>query len=466
LNPRDDHSRRAYDQRVTATVSPIDQLTFAPSAPGNIFVQSHRMRLRPLQTIDNAFAVHGQPDAVRLHLGPYDATLVRHPDLVRRILVDNVANYSKQTRGYLKAKIVLGEGLVTSEGELWTRQRRIAAPAFHRQRIAALAGTITAGARAYRPSEQTDVFADMMRVTLSVALSTLFGSKSDDRPGEIEQVSRAVTVCLERTNDLITNLLAPPLWVPLPSYIRFKKALAILDGFCFRMVEQKRDRPGDDLLSMLLAARDEVTGEGMSDRQLRDEAVTILIAGHETTACVLSWAMWLLAKHPHVQERMHQEISLLGDRELAFEDTALLTYTRQVIDETMRLYPPAWMTGRYAVNDDVLGKYKIRKGSFALVSPYSSHRHPGIWDRPTEFDPDRFGPERASTIPKYAYIPFGAGPRFCIGANLATMQSTLMLATIAMKYRFELIAGEPDPVPWAMITLRPRTGIRLSLRSW
>jgi cytochrome P450 len=441
---------------------------YAPSAPGNILLQSHRMRLRPLQTIDDAFAVHHQPDAIRLHLGPYDATLFRHPDHVRRVLTDNHANYSKNTRGYRKSKIVLGEGLVTSEGELWTRQRRIATPAFHRQRVAQLAVPIVESTLEYCPPTQTDVFADMMRLTLVIALQTLFGTDPHRDPKLIEELSKAVTIVLERTNDLITNLLAPPLWVPLPSYIRFKRAMKLLDDFCYRMIDEKRKTPGDDLLSMLVSARDESTGQGMNDKQLRDEAVTILIAGHETTACVLSWTMWLLAKHPDIQDRLRAEVNQiqvekLGPPKLGFECLQQLVYTRQVIDESMRLYPPAWMIGRFAVNDDVVGPYRIRKGHFALISPYCSHRHPTIWNDPLKFDPDRFSSDRASSIPKYAFIPFGGGPRFCIGANLATMESTLMLATLVKRFRVELIEGQPDPKPWAMITLRPRDGMMLKL---
>jgi len=444
----------------------------APTAPGNPLVQAYRMRHDPIKTIDDAFAFHAQPDAITLRLGPLVATLLRSPELVRRVLVDNAANYSKNTRGYRKAKIVLGEGLVTSEGELWTRQRRIAAPAFHRQRIAALAQPIVEASRAYSPREtidgSTDVFADMMRLTLGIAMQTLFGTTASQDDPDLARVSAAVTVVLERTNDLITNLLAPPLWVPLPSYVRFKRALAVLDEYCYRTIQQKQENPGDDLLSMLITARDESTGLGMSDRQLRDEAVTILIAGHETSACALTWAMWLLAKNQDVQSKMHAELDglnnkTLNNKTLAFDDLPKLAFTRQIIDEAMRLYPPAWMIGRYAVKSDIVGPYTIRQGQFALISPYWSHRNPHVWENADAFDPDRFAPGRAESIPKFAYIPLGGGSRFCIGANLALMEAVLVLATIAQRYRFKLDPAAPEPKPWAMITLRPRDGLILRM---
>lgn len=307
-----------------------------------------------------------------------------------------------------------------------------------------------------------DVFRELMTVTLHIAVQTLLGMPAGK---ELDRVSAAVTEVLERTNDIITNPLSLPLWTPLPKYRRFKSALRVLDEFVYGAITAKR-REGasdnqSDLLSMLLSARDEQTGEGMSDLQLRDEAVTILIAGHETTANALTWAVWLLGEHPQVQDQLFAEVnSVLGDRTASFEDMPNLKFTRAVVEESMRLYPPAWMIGRHAVKDDIVGPYQIRAGEFALVSPYMTHRHPRLWDNPTKFDPTRFLDGRSERVPKFSYIPFGGGMRFCIGANFAMMQAVLMLATMIQRVQFDRVA-EQKVEPYAMITLRPKNGIQV-----
>lgn len=429
------------------------------------------MRTDPLGTMRKAFADTGEPDAVFIRLGPYKATLFRHPDHIRRIFVENAANYSKRTRGYAKAKLVLGEGLVTSEGELWQRQRRIAQPAFHRQRIAGFAGTMVSATSEmidrWPIGAEVDVFGEMMAVTLRIAVQTLFGMAPSPR---LTEISAAVSEVLERTNDIITNPLSLPLWTPLPKYARFKRALGMLDAFVYETIARRRGESPEalsgrgDLFSMLLSARDEQTGQAMSDRQLRDEAVTILIAGHETTANALSWALWLLSAHPGEQDRAVDEVvRVIGDRPPRVDDLASLRFVRAGIDEAMRLYPPAWMIGRHAIADDTLGRYSIKAGEFALISPYMTHRCATLWDRPDEFDPSRFIDGRSERMQKFAYLPFGGGQRFCIGANFALMQGTLMLAEMLRRVRFDPAPGHPVE-PYAMITLRPRWGIRLRTR--
>lgn len=452
----------------------------APAAPANpVFGLAFPMRTDPLGTMRRAFEQCGDGDAVFLRLGPYKATIFRNPEHIKRIFVDNAANYSKQTRGYRKAKLVLGEGLVTSEGELWQRQRRIAQPAFHRQRIAGLADVMVAATEeliagwltaAPAVDLERDVFAEMMRVTLRIAVQTLFGIEPSPR---LSEVSAAVSEVLERTNDVITNPISLPIWTPLPKYRRFKRALRVLDAFVYETIAARRgetvesvDRRGD-LLSMLLSARDEQTGQTMSDRQLRDEAVTILIAGHETTANALAWALWLLGMHAGIQEEVSLEVArALSDdsRPAGVGDLANLRLTRAVVDEAMRLYPPAWMIGRYAIADDALGPYRLRAGEFALISPYMTHRYAKLWDDPDRFDPARFLDGRAERLPKFAYLPFGGGQRFCIGANFALMQATLMLATLIRRVSFQP-APEHPVEPYAMITLRPRYGIRMRIRA-
>jgi len=440
----------------------------APEARGWPLVGvAWQMRQDPLPFMLRAMERHG--DVVRMRLGQYRAHLLRNPDHIRHVFVDNAANYSKQTRGYQKARIVLGEGLVTSEGALWQRQRRIATPAFGRQRVAALAGTmVEATGRALaawrertRGGASIDAFAELMRLTLEIAVRTLLGIG----PEAVTQgLNRAVSVVLERTNDIITNPLYPPLWVPTPKNRALKRAIAEIEGFVYAAIARRRASPNpaaSDLLSLLLAARDEQTGEGMSDRQLRDEAVTILIAGHETTANVLAWAAYLLAMHPGVERRLHAEVgSAMGEREPTADDVPRLPFTRAVIEEAMRLYPPAWMIGRCAIREDVIGGYRIPAGTFALISPYVTHRHPGLWDNPEAFDPDRFIDGRAERLPKFAYLPFGGGQRFCIGATFAMTEATLLLAMITRACRLALVGGQRVE-PFAMITLRPRHGIHV-----
>jgi cytochrome P450 len=430
-----------------------------------------QMRVDPLSTMTRAMAELG--DTVRLRLGPFKATIFRNPEHIKHIFIDNAANYSKETRGYQKSKLVLGEGLVTSEGELWQRQRRIAMPAFQRQRVNGFAGVMTASATAMldlwdqsgdHGTGRRDMFTEMMRVTLRIALQTLLGVGEG---AETDVLGRAVSTVLERTNDIITNPLSFPLWVPTHKNRSFKRAIAQLDRFVYATIERRRKEQlvgnEKDLLSMLMVARDEQSGGGMSDRQLRDEAVTILIAGHETVANVLTWALHLLAEHPKYQEELSAEVSrVLGGRLPTAEDAPQLKFTRMVVDEAMRLYPPAWMIGRAAVKDDSVGGYRVDGGTFALVSPYMTHRHPRLWDNPDSFDPHRFGDGRSERIPKFSYIPFGVGARFCIGGTFALLEATLLLACIAQRYRVMPVAGAKVS-PYAMITLRPRYGMPLMI---
>lgn len=428
------------------------------------------MRNDPLGCLTRAFR-ENPGDAVFMKLGPYKATILRNPDHIKRVFVDNAENYSKQTRGYAKARIVLGDGLVTSEGELWQRQRRIATPAFHRQRIAGFGVIMTeatvAMLNAWRNQGPTtlDVFQEMMRVTLRIALQTLLGTAAEH---EINELSPAVSEVLERTNDIITNPLSLPEWVPTPKHLRFRRAIDTLDRFVYatidrRTTEQAAGEHATDLLSMLLAARDEQTGQGMSRRLLRDEAVTILIAGHETTANALTWALYLLAKHPQARADLEAELDrVLAGRTPTFEDLPNLKYTRAVIEEAMRLYPPAWMIGRAAVKDDAFGPYTVRGGEFVLVSPFVTHRNEKLWDHVDDFDPSRFIDGRSDALPKFAYLPFGGGLRFCVGATFAMMEATLMLSTIAQQVR--IVPTETPPVvPWAMITMRLKHGVTATL---
>lgn len=411
-------------------------------------------------------------DVARLRFVVMPAHLFAHPDHVRHLMVDNHRNYDKQTKGFDVVRVVLGNGLLTSEGDFWRRQRRIANPAFHKERVASLA---TGMVRAAEDTAQSwsevakrggtiDAAAEMMRLTLRIAGETLL---STDVSRDADEVGTSVGFLLRESSVQILRPVNWPLSWPVPRNRRLLAAVATLDSVVRRMIEDRRrsaSRP-NDLLTMLMEARDEESGETMTDQQLRDEVLTIFLAGHETTANALSWTFYLLSRHPDVARRMAAELrDVLGGRSPEIADLARLVYTNAVIKEAMRLYPPAWMIGRRAVADDVVNGFEIPRGSFAFVSPWVTHRHPAFWPNPEGFDPERFLPERAAEIAKYAYFPFGAGPRLCIGQGFAVIEAQLLLATLWQRNHLELVSGH-RVVPQASITLRPATGIMMRPRA-
>lgn len=302
----------------------------------------------------------------------------------------------------------------------------------------------------------------MMRLTLTIVCLTLFTSDISD---EASDVGQALTVVLRHANNRISSLFPLPENFPTEENYRFQQALKTLDRVVYNLINERRQSGEDtgDLLSMLVFARDEETGESMSEKQLRDEVMTIFLAGHETTANALSWTWYLLSKHPDVERRLDAELKeVLGGRVPTLFDLKNLKYTLQVLNETMRLYPPVWEIGRENIGTDQLGGYDIPSNSTIILSAYVTHRHPDFWENPEGFDPERFSPEHSGNRPQYAYFPFGGGPRTCIGNNFALMEAQLVIADIAQKYRLELVPGhvvEPEP----MITLRPRNGILMTL---
>jgi cytochrome P450 len=417
------------------------------------------VRRDPLKVFLESFRDYG--DVVRFRFGPLIGHLVSSPAGANHILAENNKNYGKQTRGYESLRYVLGNGLLTSEGDFWKRQRRIAQPAFHRQRIGGFAKAMVraasdAAARFESQRGQViDVADEMMRLTLRIVGETLLGH---DPSGNALEVSSALSFLLAMVNQRTSRVIffARPI-LPTPENFRIRRSLATLDGIVHRIIAERRERPGDDLLSMLMEATDESTGEKMDDRQLRDEAMTILLAGHETTANALTWTWLLLSRYPAALRELRQELSdVLGGRPPIVEDLPRLRFTKMVIEESMRLYPPAWIIARSVVETDEIGGYQIPAGSIVFVSPYVVHRHPKFWQDPEGFDPRRFENEK----PRGAYFPFGGGPRMCIGNGFATMEAELVLATIAQRVRFELQPGHPvvlDP----SITLRPRHGMKM-----
>jgi cytochrome P450 len=398
--------------------------------------------------------------------------VVAHPDHVRHVLKDNHAGYRK-SGAFDRFGSVIGNGLLTSEGEFWRRQRRLVRPAFHRERLAMLSGEITRATEqvlearweplSRRGQGALDIAEEMAGLTLTIVGRALL---STDLANEASKVGRAVNYLRRYMDRRIKAIAVVPENVPTPKNRRFKESLRVLDEVVYGIVEEHR-RSGEDagdLVSMLAAARDEETGEGMTPKQLRDEVLTIMIAGHETTAAALSWAWCLLSEHPAVLRRMRSELDeVLAGRVPTYEDLPALAYTTMVFKETLRLYPPAWIIPRVALRDDRIAGYVIPKGSRVVTSPYVTHRDPALWDNPEGFDPERFAPEREEGRPEFAYFPFGGGPRRCVGRNFAMMEGTLILATIAQRCDLQLLPGSRVE-PEATITLRPRNRVFMTVK--
>lgn len=406
-------------------------------------------------------------DTVCFRVGPIRFLTVTDPEMVNHVLVRNHRNYVK-SRSYKGLRLVLGDGLVTSEGAHWRRQRKLAQPAFHRQRLAQLADTMAqcVGERLddwdARPRAEADIHREMMQLTMRIVGRTLFGA---DLGTDLGALGPAITTCLHKANEYAESLLPMPLWVPTPSNLRFARAKRMLDDIVHDIIEQRRrGEPRDDVLGMLMAATDETGTERMSDQQLRDEVMTLFMAGHETIATAMSWTFMLLHQHPQVAERVRAEArAVLGGRAPGFEDLPALTYTGQVIDESMRIRPPVWIVERQALAEDWLGPWRVPAGTTVAVSPWVIHQRPDLWEAPERFDPERFDPERVSRRPKHAYLPFGAGPRVCIGNHFARMEAQIILATTIQRYAIEVI--EPEKIRFdPKVTLRPLGGMPGRLR--
>jgi cytochrome P450 len=404
-------------------------------------------------------------DVVGLRFVNVRTYLLNHPDHIEYVLVRNNRNFIK-SKGVRHSLGFLGDGLLTSEGSFWRRQRRLAQPAFHRERVSAYSGVMVESARrmisAWRSGETRDVHEDMARLTLDIVTRTLFGTLLTV---EFEEVSNALTETTQRFTGRGGVLFHVPERIPTPSNLRFRRAIRRLDEVIYSIIAGPRagDEDTGDLLSMLLRVRDEETGEGMSDRQLRDEVLTIFLAGHETTANALSWTWHLLAEHPEVEDRMSKELrEVLAGRPPAVEDLPRLRYTDMVVKESMRLYPPSWAFGREALADCEIGGYHVPAGTQLVMSQWVTHRDPRYYEEPEEFRPDRWAESSTTLLPKYAYFPFGGGPRLCIGQSFARMEAVLLLATIAQEFRLLATPGEKI-TPQPSITLRPKNGLRMVL---
>lgn len=404
-------------------------------------------------------------DIVTMRYYNFRVYFISHPDFIEQVLVAHNRKFIKG-RILRKNRRLFGDGLLTSEGDFWLRQRRLAQPAFHRVRIASYADTMVKYAdrllAEWKDGEERDIHAEMMRLTLQIVAKTLFDADVDQ---DAKEVGRALAALMELNSDF-RKLILTPTWLPTPRNIRAAVAIRRLDKIIFRFIEVRRRSGKDagDLLSMLLAVRDE-DGSRMTDRQLRDEAITIFLAGHETTANALSWTWMLLSQNPAVETKLHAELdAVLAGRTPSLDDLPNLRYTGHVITESMRLYPPAWGMARVAIEDVEIGGYSIPKGCGVSLAQWVVHRDPRWFDAPEEFCPERWEGDLMKRLPRFAYFPFGGGPRQCIGNNFAVMEATLLLAMIAQRFRIRLVPGHPV-VPMPSITLRPRHGIRGKLQA-
>ncbi len=405
-------------------------------------------------------------DIVRTRFLYVTAYFLYHPDHIESVLATNNRNFIKpaSVRSPFFQRLV-GNGLLTSEGDFWRRQRRLAQPAFHRERIAAYGRVMVDYTErmlaAWEDGEARDAHEDMMRLTQNIVVKTLFNA---DVSGEADEIGDALRVIVKPFTSQATLKWILDNRLPTPGNRRFRNAVQKIDRVVYRIINERRASGQDqgDLLSILLRAQDE-DGAQMSDKQLRDEVMTLFLAGHETTALTLSWAWYLLSQHPEAEAKLLEEIrEVLGGRAPAVEDLPRLRYAEMIIRESMRLYPPAYAVGREAVRDCEVGGYRVPAGTQLFMFQWVVQRDARYFDNPEEFNPDRWGDGLAGRLPKYAYFPFGGGPRLCIGQSFAMMEAVLLLATIAQKFQLRLVPERPVRLLPAM-SLRPRDGIWVML---
>jgi cytochrome P450 len=406
-------------------------------------------------------------DIVRTRFFYVPAYFIYHPDYIEQVLATNSRNFIKPLsfRTPFFHRLV-GNGLLTSEGEFWRRQRRLAQPAFHRERIAAYARVMVKDTeemlKTWRDGEIRDTHRDMMRLTMEIVTHTLFNANVSD---DADKVARALGVLVEPFSSQATLKWILDNRLPTPTNRRFHKVAAQLDEVIYRIIGQRRangNQEQGDLLSMLLQAHDE-DGSQMTDKQLRDEVITLFLAGQETTALTLTWAWYLLAQHPEAEARLWQELDeVLAGRTPEATDVPQLKFTEMVAKESMRLYPPAYVVGREAVEACEIGGYQVPPGMQVFMPTWVVHRDSRFFDAPKEFKPERWTPEFISNLPRYAYFPFGGGPRVCIGNSFAMMEIVLLLATVAQRFRLNLVSKHPVELQPAM-SLRPRNGIRMKI---
>ena len=405
-------------------------------------------------------------DIAHYSVGPLHVYQLNHPDLARQILVEQPEKFHKARLIKRAFQPFAGEGLVTSDGALWKRQRKLIQPAFHHGHLSGYAAVMVeyavGMAETFREGATLDVDAAMTTLTLRIVVKTLFGG---DVTRKSEEVGRLMMAVLEAANQRLNSAIQLPSWVPTARNLREKRALARLDDILRGLIAARRASGNltSDLLSVLLRATDDDSGSGMSDQQLRDEMMTLFLAGHETTAMALTWTWFLLSQHPDVEARLRAELErALHGRVPAVPDLPNLPYTDMIVREAMRLYPPAAGFAREPIEDVTIGGYTVPKGSLVTVNTYALHRDPRFFEEPQRFNPERFAPGWEDRIPRYAYLPFGGGPRVCIGNGFALMEARLILATVAQRWRMTLEPGQ-TVVPVQLVTTRPKNGLRMKL---
>ncbi|MEM8484776.1 MAG: cytochrome P450 [Bacteroidota bacterium] len=425
--------------------------------PGEVLL---RFRRNPLTVLEE---MAGMGDVSTLRLLNFRFFMINDPVLIKEILVTQQDAFIKgrpvQFLGYL-----LGKGLLNSEGAFHRQQRKLVLPAFHHHKIKAYAEAMATCAERMNQNWQSgtvlNMGEEMMALTLEVVGRTLFGS---DVSGEAEEIGEVLSEAQEMFKNIANPLAEIILKFPFPATKRIERIVARMDATIYRLIEEHRSAPEryTDLLSMLLAAQDEETGEGMSDEQVRDEAMTLFTAGHETTAIAMMWTWFLLSQNPKAEQKLHAELDrVLNGRIPTFDDLPALPYTRQVFSESLRLYPPAWAVTREAKRDLHLGSYFIPQGAALDFCPFILHRDARFWPDPLRFDPDRFAPDKKKSIDKFTYLPFSLGVRGCVGEQFAWTEGIILLATIAQKWRFEL-CSDPNPELRPIVTLHPAKPVKM-----
>ena len=436
-------------------------LRLPPTPPGHVLLGNSLQYMRdPLGHVEQWSREYG--DVVRLRLPGLPSYLLTHPAHIEEVLRGSYRSFTKD-RVTRRLSIFLGEGLLTSEGDFWRRQRRLAQPGFQGQQIEdyskAMVDCTEQMLDRWQPGQRRDLHAEMMRLTLAIVAKTLFDA---DVSGVAAEIGEIMDEVMRYFLNPAVNWSRLPGWLPVPANIRFRRSVRRLDRIIYRLIAERRasGRDPGDLLSRLLAAHDE-DGSVMTERQLRDELVTLLLAGHETTALVLSYGFYLLGRHPSAQQRLADEVrEVLGGRPPAFADLPRLRYADWVVKETMRLFPPAWAVAREAMADCQIGGYDVPRGTQLWMPQWVVHRDVRWYDEPQRFMPERWENDLARRLPRCAYFPFGDGPRICIGGQFATVEAVLVLATIVGRYQLEVVPGE-DLKPLPSITLRPNRGIEV-----
>ncbi len=406
---------------------------------------------------------------VRYPVGPLPVYLVTEPDYVRHVLVDNNKGYSKATFQYKLLSSITGQGLLTSDGDFWLKQRRLAQPAFHRQHVAGFTQIMADAIQTMlarwdgfaRRGEPIDVAAEMMYVSLQIVAKAMFNAELSSQTDNLAQATLTV---LDHIMARARTFGLTPTFLPTAANRRYWRSMKVLDDAVNQTIAERRAAgPSEDLLSTLMQAQDAETGHRMTDQNLRDEVMTMLIAGHETVASALAWTWYLLGDAPDKEATLHAELAdTLAGRTPTDADLRGLRYTDMVFSEALRLYPPAWIITRKALEDDAIGGYRIPANSLVVTSPYATQRLATLWPAPDAFEPERFTPAEVAARPRFAYYPFGGGPRLCIGNNFAQVEAAMVIAMVAQRFTLRLAPGQKVEVEPG-VTLRPKHGLMMTL---